>query len=97
MYNYWAQEVPEQRLKYEQKRTRGNKDTHTGRPQPHCCQHHSQEDELADTINEKDFNMKDNSAEATLFLALAKEKENNRERKESWERWGKVAWLLVDL
>ena len=46
MYNYWAQEVPEQRLKYEQKRTRGNKDTRTGRPQPHCCQHHSQEDEF---------------------------------------------------
>ena len=41
--------------------------------------------------------MKNNSAEATLFLALAKEKENNRERRESWERWGKMAWLLGDL
>ena len=78
-----SQECPEQRFKHEQKRTKGNKYTLTGRPQPHCCQHHSQEDKLADTINEKDFNMKDNSAEATLFLTPAKEKEYNRERKEN--------------
>ena len=58
-----SQECPEQRFKPEQKRTDGNKYTLTGRPQPHCCQHHSQEDELADTINEKDFIMKDHSAE----------------------------------
>ena len=76
-----SQECPQQRCKHEQKRTEGNKYTITGRPQSHCCQHHFQEDELVDTINEKDFNMKDNSAEATLFLALAKEKENNGERK----------------
>ena len=41
-----SQECPEQRFKHEQKRTDGNKYTLTGRPQPHCCQHHSQEDEL---------------------------------------------------
>ena len=50
-----SQEFPEQRLHYEQKRTRGNKDTLTGRPQPHCCQEVS--------INKKDFNMKDHSAQ----------------------------------
>ena len=45
------------------KRTGGTKDKLTGRPQPHCCQHHPQEDDHADTINEKDFNIKDHSAE----------------------------------
>ena len=63
VYALGSQEFPEQRLKHEQKRTGGNKDKLTGRPQPHCCQHHPQEDDLSDTINEKDFNIKDHSAE----------------------------------